>query len=478
MADHSDSIWSGASQPDPFFSPEDWERTPKSVKQYLVSLWQTILEQQQKIAQLEARIEDLEAKLNQNSSNSNRPPSSDSPFQKVDKRPKDKGTVGAKKARKGHGRKLLKATETLDIPPERCPCGGTRFEKLQPYYTHQHIELPEIVMAVIHFVLYKGRCQSCGKINKGYVPQEYQTGYGPRFSAFIVELAGIAGNSRDMVRTFCSSVLDVSISSGAIQKVIDRASKAIEPHYRAIRDKARASRINHIDETTWHKGGRLNWLWVMTNAVVSFFMIHTRRSRQAFEALIGAWSGILVSDNYAVYQNWVNQRQRCLSHLIRQAAGLAERSNPELSSSGKWAKKELQRLVKMAHAPPSLGQWRAFYARLCRLIALYRDCQSEAGTFVRSLEKEMDTLFVFLHEEGVDPTNNLAERTIRFAVLWRKRSQGTKTDKGNRWVERILSLRQTCRLQAKTTFAVLVDALDCYFKERNPDVSWITEAPS
>lgn len=476
-ADPSDSIWDAESQGSLPFSKEDWEQTPASVKQYLISLWQITLEQQQTIAQLQARIESLEAKLKQNSSNSNQPPSADSPFHKVEKRPEKKGKAkGAKKGRKGHRQKLLKPTETRDIHPKCCPCGCTEFENIQPYYTHQHIDLPEIVMKVIHFVLYKGRCRSCGKVNKGYVPREYQTGYGPRFSAFIVELAGVAGNSRDMVRTFCSSVLNVSISLGAIQKVIDRASKAVKPHYQAIRDRARASRINHIDETTWHKNGKLNWLWVMANSVVAFFMIHTNRSKQAFEALIGAWTGILVSDNYAVYQNWVNQRQRCLAHLIRQAAGLSERANQELSNCGKWAKKELQRLVKMAHAPPTLGEWRAFYARFCRLIALYRDCQSEAGTFVRSLEKEMDTLFVFLFEEGVDPTNNFAERIIRFGVLWRKRSQGTKTDKGNRWVERILSLRQTCRLHDKSTFAVLVEAIDCYFKEQDPDLTWITES--
>jgi transposase len=329
---------------------------------------------------------------------------------------------------------------------------------------------------VIHFVLYKGRCSRCGKVNKAYVPGEFQTRYGPRLSALIVELAGIAANSREMVQTFCSSVLRIPISLGAIQKVIDRVSKAIQPHYEAIRDKARASEINHLDETTWHKGGKLNWLWVMANPVVAFFMIHTHRSKEAFERLIGAWSGILISDNYAVYRKWVNKRQTCLAHLIRKAEGLAERADPELASFGNWTRKELQRLVKMANAPPSIGEWRSFYARLCKLIALYRDSKSEAGTFARRLEEDMDTLFVFLVEEGVEPTNNLAERTIRFGVLWRKRSQGTKSDKGNRWVERILSLRQTCRLRAQSSFEVLVDAMDCYFKEQNPDLTWISQA--
>jgi transposase len=130
----------------------------------------------------------------------------------------------------------------------------------------------------------------------------------------------------------------------------------------------------------------------------------------------------------------------------------------------------------MSHAPPRLGEWRAFYARLCRLIALYRESTREAGTFARRLEKEMDSLFLFLVEEGVEPTNNFAERIIRFGVLWRKRSQGTKSEKGNRWVERILSVRQTCKLHTKSTFDVLVDAFSCFFKEQQPHLDWIREA--
>lgn len=371
---------------------------------------------------------------------------------------------------------MLDPTETRDVYPKACSCGCDQFSDLRRYYTHQHIELLEIVMRIVHFALYSGRCCDCGKVNKGYVPAEFQTGYGPRLSALIVELAGIAANSRDMVQRFCSSVLRIKISLGAIQKVLDRASEAIKPHYEAFGDKARTSRINHIDETPWYKGGKLNWLWVMANPVVAFFMIHTNRSKEAFESLIGTWCGILVSDDYRIYQKWVSKRQTCLAHLIRHAHGLAERGVPELANCGKWSAKELERLIKMAKAPPTLGEWRAFFARFCHLIALYRDSKSEAGTFVRRLEEEMDALFLFLTEEGVDPTNNFGERTIRFAVLWRKRSQGTKSDKGNRWVERILSLRQTCRLRGQSTFDVLVDAISCFFKEQTPDLSWILSA--
>ena len=109
------------------------------------------------------------------------------------------------------------------------------------------------------------------------------------------------------------------------------------------------------------------------------------------------------------------------------------------------------------------------------MIALYRDSKSEAGKFARSIEGHFDSLFTFLGKEGVEPTNNHAERTIRYAVLWRKRSLGTQSDKGCRWVERILSLRQTCRLQKRSTFATLAAAFACYFKGQPPDLEWIRQ---
>jgi len=137
--------------------------------------------------------------------------------------------------------------------------------------------------------------------------------------------------------------------------------------------------------------------------------------------------------------------------------------------------KKLRTPVHMARVPPTKGQWSAFYARLCRLIALYCESKSEAEKFVRRLGEEMECLFTFLVEDDVKPTNNLAERTLRFGVLWRKRSQGSRSDKGCRWVERILSLHHTCKLQCKSTFNVLVDAFSAYFKGQKPDLEWLTE---
>ncbi len=176
------------------------------------------------------------------------------------------------------------------MPPSPCICCCHTFTELRPYHTHQHIELPEIVMTVIHFTLYRGKCNACGKTGKGYFSETFQTGFGPRLCALVAEIGGIDGNSRQTIQSFCSSVLGFNISLGAIQEIIDRASGAILPHYEAIRDKARSVAVNHIDETAWKNSGKLDWLWVMASSVVAFFMIHTNRSRAAFEALIGSWT--------------------------------------------------------------------------------------------------------------------------------------------------------------------------------------------
>jgi transposase len=209
-------------------------------------------------------------------------------------------------------------------------------------------------------------------------------GYGPRFTAFIGELSGSQRDSRSAVQEFCSSVLGVPISRGAIQRAVDRVSEAITPYYEAIAEKARGVPVNYIDETAWSQHGVLAWLWVMVNATVAFFMVQASRSQAAFEALVERWAGILVSDGYAVYRQWMHGRQACLAHLIRQARGLSERKEPELAKFGRRVMVERQRLVHWATAPPTSGEVQTWYARMVHLIDQYRRRQDEAGTFARS----------------------------------------------------------------------------------------------
>jgi transposase len=450
-----------------------WDQTSIVMQHLVVQLLAIIQQQAERIQALEARIADLEARVQQRSHNCDRPPSSDPPYEKRPARAGPHGKPGAKPGHRGHQQALLAPTEVIEVKPPACACGQTECLDTSPYYTHQVIELPEIQMIVRHFVLYEAYCPQCGKVTKAHVPPEASAGQGPRLTALIGELSGSQRDSRSAVQEFCASVLGVHISRGAIQRAVDRVSEAIQPHYDAMAAKAREATVNYIDETTWYQHGVLAWLWVMVNPTVALFKVQASRSKAAFEALVKHWAGILVSDGYGVYCQWVHARQTCLAHLIRRARGLSERKDPDLARFGRRVLAELQRLVHWAHAPPTAGAVQTWYARLVHLLHQYRSRQDEAGKFARTLEREMGALWTFVVEKGVDPTNNRAERALRFAVLWRKLMQGTYNAKGDRWVERILSLRETCRLRGIRTFPVLVDAVACSFNGQHPDVSWI-----
>lgn len=466
------------------FSPQDWAATPEPIRQYLLALQQSQTGLQTQVDELLARlraagaaIDKAEAKLGRNSTNSNQPPSADNPYRKPGSRstPKAKtnGNAGAQKGHRGHARKLLPPTQSIPVAPEPCSCGNPLFTDLLVFHTHQEVELPDLPLQVHHYLLQQGSCACCGKRSKARIPTGHETGFGPRLTALVGEVSGMMGESRSAVKTLLASVWNLDVSLGAIQKMIDRVSTALLPHYEAIGQIARAAAVNYADETPWYNKPTLLWLWLLTNPTVAFFMIHPHRSKEAFLALVDTWKGILVCDGYGVYTKWVNLRQHCLAHLIRRAKALHETKDPEVAALGRRIHRELQRLVHMAHDPPTTGQWNAFYARFVGLLFKARERTDDAGTLARTLLKELDHLWLFLEVHGVAPTNNLAERMIRFGVLWRKRSQGSVSEKGNRWVERILTVRQTCRLRSVATYAVLVDAVEASFFGRTPDLSWL-----
>ena len=482
-------------------SPFLWEVTPKEIRDYVESLevlttflldrtealsMQVVEQSQksaeltQKIAELTQKIEKLEARLNKNSGNSNNPPSSDSPFKKPAKSgsPKPSGKKpGGQKGHKGHQRVMLDPTEQVDIHPTQCNCGSHRLLSCpdEPFYVHQVIELPEIRMDVTHFRLFKTTCRDCGRTVKGRIPCEHRTGYGPRLSALVAQQSGTCGESRETVRDLVQSVLGVPISTGGIQNIIDRASAAILPVYEAIADEARSAPVNHVDETSWKNQAKLRWLWVMANWKVAFFIIHKNRSYEAFLKLVDAWEGILVSDDYSLYKKWVHERQACLAHLLRRARWLSERENPEIAHFGTRLLVELSLLIRWGHEQPTLGEWRAFIARFKPLLAKNRDRKDEAGVFARRLLNEMESLWLCVSEEGVEPTNNRAERVLRYPVTWRNRSRGTWSEKGDRWVERILSVKQTCRMHDLPTYPRLVQAISDHLNGQPTDVTWIAE---
>jgi transposase len=450
-----------------------WKELPGAVQSYLIAT--------------ERRLAELEARLNRTSKNSNQPPSSDSPFQKPASsersEKKTPGKPGGRRGHKGHRHAFLEPTRVEHYLPERCACGGTDIEDGKVYYVHQQVELPEIKPDVTHHCLHEGTCTRCGRIvqaSRDQIPAVERYGFGPRMTAFVALLAGVLGASRREIQRLLADVFEVPVSLGGIQKDVDRASQAVEPHHEAIGTIARSEQVNNVDETSWHsqRGAQviLQWLWVMASQTVAFFRLLPGRSRKDFEALIGAWTGILVSDDYGLYRKWVNLRQTCLAHLTRKVQKLSESADPTIAAFGRRLRTELKLACRMArpgHGPPTVGQWNAHYMRVVNLLFDHNERTDEAGKLARALVRQLDSLWVFLEVHGADPTNNRAERALRYPVTLREHGQGTKSDKGDRWVERILSVRETCRLRGRRCFPVLVDAIRARFEGRAPDLSWL-----
>src|SRR5262249_61530457 len=220
-------------------TPQAWEQPPPAVQAYLRTVYVAL-------GQLQDRVETLEARLRQNSTTSHRPPSSDNPYKKPRQRTiaTTPRKAGGKPGHPGHRQVLLPPTTVREVRPARCACGNITLTLLKPYHTHQVIELPAIAMEVTHWVLHQGWCGDCGCWTKAQVPAEHATGYDPRFSALLGHRAGTYGNGRRIVQTFCASVLQVLISLGAIQKVLDRVTRAIDPYYAVIAKQARQASVS------------------------------------------------------------------------------------------------------------------------------------------------------------------------------------------------------------------------------------------
>jgi len=447
------------------FAPDDWMQTPQSVRDFCLLQAHTCDQLREENRRLKAAVEALTARVNQNSQNSNRPPSSDSPAQKQRRKrtqssePAQPGAPdvggaapakkrGAREGHPGHGPVLLEpTTPPTDLRPVACSsCGGHHLSQFVLYDTRQWVEV-RIERDVEQLRCFEACCDDCGATTRPQLPQKFHTGFGPAVTTLAVALTGLFPGTRRAVRDCFVQVLGIPIDLGTLQKLIDRGSKAIEPLYDAIGEIARTAPVNHIDETSQFLFHELVWLWVMTNRAVAYFKVLTTRSADAFQTLIGDWVGTLVADDYVVYRDWPHDKQSCIPHLMRHATAVAQHSDPVVSSFGKRMQEELSRLSDMAHAPPTLGQFQAWLMRISRLLKDHVDRKDDAGKLARAITRQKRQLWTFLVVPGVEHTNNRAERAVRFGVIWRKRSLSIQSEKGCRWVERMLTVRETCRIQ-------------------------------
>lgn len=433
-----------------------------------------------RIAELEQRIATLEARLGTNSSNSSVPPSAN-PLgaPKPVKKKKSKRKPGGQPGHPPRLKQLLpveRVNHTKPFVPKQCdhchaplpaePSPGdpepTRF---------QTIELPRVVAVVTEYQGHARTCPCCGEVTRAAIPRELLAhSVGPRLTATLSYLTGCHGVSKRGVEEIAAAVFDAPVALGTVANLEQEVSAALAaPHQEALQV-VRAAAVKHADETSWKLAGKLCWLWAAATVGVGAFVIHAKRSALGLAALLGAdIQGILCSDRWHVY-NCVaaKRRQLCWAHLKRDFQKIVDRGGPSV-----FVGRVGRQLVKKVFAA-----WHAFREghstrvqlkdqlapvknRLQRVLlegAIVGEDKTVAA-FCENLLAWEAALWTFVEVEGVEPTNNFMERLLRRAVLWRKRSFGSWSEAGCRFVERILTVVQTRRLRGENVLDYLHDAL-------------------
>jgi transposase len=452
------------SAPPPGIPPDDWAATPASVR----ALMLTLLD----------RLRDLEAQSKQHSGNSSKPPSSDPPSAppRPTKPPRGRPR-GAQPGHVGQTRDLLPSEQVDQIIPCRptaCPQCQTVFADdlpdALPVLRTQVWEIPPIRPFVTEYQQHTLCCPTCQTLVWTDRPAQVPPGaFGPRATALVSLLHGRYRLSDRETQDFLQAVCGLPIGLGSIPRCCERVSSALAPVDAAIHAYVQHQAVANIDETSWRLSGQRGWLWALVTEAASCFRIDLSRGRAALLALIGdTFRGIVGSDRLKVYNLLPDdQRQLCWAHLKRNLRALADYQHPD---SG-WAERMLAQVDALFvawHAYRTglfdrAGLQQALIPVRLAMRKLLRQGQAIAWYRIQGFSTELlshwDALWTFSQVEGVEPTNNVAERALRPAVLWRKGCFGTQSADGSRFVERMLTVSATCAQQERDLFAFLVEAL-------------------
>lgn len=444
----------------------DWEATPASVRVVLVTLLERVL--------------DLEARLKLTSRNSSKPPSSDPPSAppRPAKTPRGRKR-GGQEGHEGTTRELVppdQVQELVPVYPTACSQCQTALSPdlpdALPITRSQVWELPAIIPIITEYQHHTVCCPHCQTLV--WDPRRPigapEGGYGARVTALVALLRGEYHQSERDVSAFLHTLCNLPISLGSVSRCCERTSSALAPVYNDIADEARDQAIANVDETSWREMGKRVWLWTMVTSVATLFVIAASRGAGALSTLLGdKFDGIVGSDRAKAYNSLSDERRQvCWSHLDRNVAALAE-YNHEQSGWAKALLSEIDALWKhwKAYREGAIDRTGLEQALIpvqaairTRLEAGVKNPWHRVSGMSKELLDHWPALWTFVTTEGVEPTNNAAERALRPAVLWRKGCFGTRSDAGSRFVERFLTVATTCRQQQRELFPFLVQAIE------------------
>lgn len=433
-----------------------------------------------RIEQLERRVERLEEELRRNSDNSSLPPSQDPRPAKRRQQSTGRGRSGrpggGQPGHPGSGRGLLpieRVDEVVEHLPGRCGGCGHSLEGAPAVgepRRHQVAELPQVSVSIIEHRLLRRRCPACGEQTKAALPEDVPAGrFGPRLQAAIGTLAGRYRLSRRQIAELCEDLFGCEIATGTIDSVCQRLGAALEDPQERLLEAVRAAPCLCVDETGWKERGEKRALWGAFTDKHALLAIADSRHREVAEGLLRGASGIVSSDRWWAYDYLdPERRQICWSHLLRDFRFHAEGLGHQ-KQFGEACLRIAERVFSAWHDFQQDGDRRRLRRRTKPLQRELRELVERAARksaktrhqrrFARNLLKVWPALWTFVEQDGVEPTNNAAERGLRHAVIARKLSLGNQAEHGKRTTERLLSASITCRLQGRSLFAYLTDAI-------------------
>lgn len=430
------------------------------------------------VATLVAKIQELEERLNRNSSNSSTPPSANPPGSP--KFPPKKPTgrkPGGQPGHKGHHRPLGEPDRIVPHLPECCAHCKASFDGSEATVgepvRHQVAEIPPVRPVITEHQLHRVACGDCGKSTRATLPAGVPSGhFGPRLVALAALLSGRYRISRRELTSLFLEGFGLKLSVGTAQGLCERASEALKKPYEEIAKEVLAQPVVHADETGHPHKGKLHWLWMITGKRGAVFRIDKGRGNAARQAILpDEYGGTVVSDRWHVYDAF-ERRGLCHAHLLRNWRAISERKHTGAKAVGTWGVEETKRLLRL-HRRFREGEltraqlvlrMRLVKARYARLLNAAEDCgDKKAKAMAKDLNKKWAYLWTCATEDDVAPTNNVGEREIRPAVIWRKCSLGTQSDDGQRFVERILTVSSTAKTMGVSIFAFLIMATEALF---------------
>jgi transposase len=436
---------------------------------------------QQQVAQLQHQVAELQQRLGIDATNSSLPPSANPP---TGRKPVVKSPTGRKPGgQPGHPASLRarlpreRLQHTVRLIPQHCErCQAPLANEPGPADPeptwHQVLELPPITVVVTEYQGHARTCPDCGHVTREEIPEAVRRHtFGPRLAATMSYFSGCPHVSKRGVEEVVETVFGVPTSLGTVANLEQEMSAALAPAQTEAQQVVQAAPVKNVDETGWKQAGKTCWLWAAATATVACFVIHASRGLPGLTALLGKKiRGIIGSDRWSAYGRLLlSGRQICWAHLKRDFQKLVDRGG-QARFYGEKGLATARLLFAEWHSFRGGGSRAQLQHELAPVREMMRDWLTDGAnrgdrqtaTFCQNLLALEPALWTFLSKRGVEPTNNHIERLLRTGVLWRKRSFGSHSAAGCRFVERMLTVTQTLRLQKRPVLDYLVHALQAH----------------